>query len=258
MPQNYVIKLGGSVISRQGDLVFDFDYLNNLKKTLEPFFAQENKFFITLGGGHLMRQYRDLALQAGLKQDDELHWMGIAVNTLHAQLTRAFWHDIADKDIYQGDDYYSATPLVIENKVKLGGGGRPGTSGDKDALMASIELNAKGEFWGSGDMDALMVAIKLKTELVISLKNIDAVYSADPKKDPNAKRLEKITWDEYLDIIGNPEEHAPGANYPVDPVTAKIAKEKGIAFQIMLGSDLENFAKALEGNKSLGTIISDN
>jgi len=237
MPQNYVIKLGGSVISRQGDLVFDFDYLNNLKKTLEPFFAQENKFFITLGGGHLMRQYRDLALQAGLKQDDELHWMGIAVNTLHAQLTRAFWHDIADKDIYQGDDYYSVTPLVIENGVKLGGGGRPGTS---------------------GDMDALMVAIKLKTELVISLKNIDAVYSADPKKDPNAKRLEKITWDEYLDIIGNPEEHAPGANYPVDPVTAKIAKEKGIAFQIMLGSDLENFAKALEGNKSLGTIISDN
>ena len=205
-----------------------------------------------------MRQYRDLAQANGLTREASLHWIGISVNNLHAQLARSFWYDIADLKICQDEDYLSEDLLIIGKNVKFGGGSRPVNSSDEIISGSGIELDASGELFGSGDFDALLAALKLNTNFIISLKNVDGVYSADPKKDNLAKRLEKITWDEYLDIIGNPSEHTPGANYPVDPVAAKVAKAKGISFYIMHGEDLDNLVNVLEGKKFSGTIISDN
>src|SRR3990167_11244851 len=142
MSEYIVIKLGGSVISRQGELLFDFDYLTHFRKILEPHFTQGKKFFITMGGGHLMRQYRNLAVANGLNETASLHWIGISVNNLHAQLTRAFWYDIADLKIYQNEDYLSKDQLVIEKFVKLGGGSRPANSSEEITAVPGIHLDA--------------------------------------------------------------------------------------------------------------------
>jgi len=236
MAQIYALKLGGSIVSPSQELLFDFNYLKDLKTILLPFINAGDKFFITLGGGYLMRMYRDLAEAAGISDDLQLHLIGTTVNVLHGELVRAYFADLADDGVYKYEDYYSPEPLSITKAIKVGGGGKPGHSGDVDATLAAGKLSCK---------------------TVISLKNIDHVYSADPKKDPTATRINQINWQGYLDLIGNPVEHEPGANYPIDPIAAKMAKEQGMKFVIIDGRDFSNLSKVLAGEPFNGTTVQD-
>jgi uridylate kinase len=48
------------------------------------------------------------------------------------------------------------------------------------------------------DTTAVLRAAELGAEAVLKATNVDGVYSADPKKDPKAKRYEKLTHQEAL------------------------------------------------------------
>ncbi|MFQ5493369.1 MAG: hypothetical protein ACE5DX_04385 [Candidatus Dojkabacteria bacterium] len=232
-----IIKLGGSTFSKGKENLFDFGYLKGLRSALEPSLESGMKFFVVLGGGYTMRMYRDLALAGGVDEDTEVHWIGTAVNVLHAYICKAYFADIADSEVYKFEDYYSDSPLEVNGQMKFGGGGRPGHSGDVDAIIGANRLGVK---------------------MIYSLKNVDGVYDADPKKDPNAVLQEKLTWDEYLNIIGYKDEHEPGGNYPIDPVASKMSQDAGITFVILGGDDLENFERALNGEQFRGTIVANN
>lgn len=259
MGNTVVIKLGGSLLSKDEKNIFDFSYLAELKKIIELQEFLDKKFFIAVGGGYTMRKYRDLAKDAGADNDLDLHWIGTTVNVLHAYILKAFFGQIADDDVVKYEDYYReenthsinsklklgggssvinydiANQFEIANKIKVGGGGRPGHSGDVDAILAAKKLGSK---------------------IVISLKNVDGVYTADPKNNPEATMLETLNWQQYLDIIGNKDTHEPGGNYPIDPIASKMAIEAGITFVIIGGDNLENFKKYMLGKEFKGSVVS--
>lgn len=230
-----VVKLGGSLLSRSEQDIFNFGYLANLKKILEMHEFLDSKFFLAVGGGYTMRRYRDLAREAGVTSDEEIHWVGTTVNVLHAYLVKAFFYPIADEEVIKYEDYYSEGSFDIIRKIKVGGGGRPGHSGDVDAILAAKKLGA---------------------DSVVSLKNVDGVYDMDPKISPGAKRLSKLTWDEYSQIIMGKTKHEPGGNYPIDPIACKMASESNMKFFILSGDDLGNFAKFLKREEYIGTEVS--
>jgi len=49
------------------------------------------------------------------------------------------------------------------------------------------------------DSAASLRAIEIGANLLIKATKVDGVYTADPKKDPNAKRYDRLTYDEVLD-----------------------------------------------------------
>ena len=49
------------------------------------------------------------------------------------------------------------------------------------------------------DTAACLRGIELSTDAVLKATNVDGVYSADPKKDPNATRYSQITFDQVLE-----------------------------------------------------------
>ena len=49
------------------------------------------------------------------------------------------------------------------------------------------------------DSAATLRGIELNAELVMKATKVDGVYSADPMKDPTAKRYSRLTFDEVLD-----------------------------------------------------------
>ena len=49
------------------------------------------------------------------------------------------------------------------------------------------------------DSAATLRGIELNAELVMKATKVDGVYSADPMKDPSAKRYSRLTFDEVLD-----------------------------------------------------------
>ena len=49
------------------------------------------------------------------------------------------------------------------------------------------------------DSAACLRAIEVEADLVLKATKVDGVYTADPFKDPNAEKFERLTYDEVLD-----------------------------------------------------------
>ena len=229
-----VLKIGGSILSLSDEELFSFSKANEIKGILAQFIEKGDKFICVVGGGYVCRKYQKSLKDNGYTEYDE-HFVGAAINNVNALMLRAVFGELADKDLIAFKEMLSDEKIVIENSIQVGGGGIPGVSGDWDTVRLAIRSGAKE---------------------IVSVKDIDGVYTADPKKDPSATKLDKVTWDEYLNIIGNPSEHTPGGNFPVDPVAARLAKENGIKFHIISGKDLNNLKRLLDGDYSVGTVIS--
>ena len=56
-----------------------------------------------------------------------------------------------------------------------------------------------GNPYFSTDTGAVLRGVEIEADAVLMAKNIDGIYSADPKKDPTAVKFDTLTYNEVLD-----------------------------------------------------------
>lgn len=188
------------------------------------------QFFIVAGGGSVARHYRDAGKTVLRHEltDDDLDWLGIHATRLNAHLLRTIFRDIAHPHIIK---HYDIIRKVKES-IAVAAGWKPGWSTDFDSVLLCEDYGA---------------------ETVINLSNIERAYTADPKKDKNAKPINKISWKEFRKLVG--DKWVPGMNAPFDPVASKKAEELGIKVIVMKGGDWQNLENYFAGKKFVGTTI---
>lgn len=233
MPKTFVLKVGGSILSSSDEMLFNKENALKLKETLEPFIKQGNKFILCPGGGYLCRKYQKMAVELGA-DNARKDYVGIAAVNLNTEMLWSVFNEYADHFIPRYETFDKITELELKTAVLVSGVSKPGHSSD----------------W-----DTVKLAIASKSFHIISLKNVDGVYTADPKKDPSAKRIDKLSWNEYLNVIGNPKEFVPGGNFPVDPIASRFAQENKISFYIIDGRDNTSLSNILNGGNFIGTTI---
>ncbi len=226
MEEMIVISLGGSLIIPDN---IDIDFLKDFKKLILFHVEKGKKFIIITGGGKVCRRYQDIAKNISNPSGEDLDWIGIASLKLNAELLRVIFGEYAHKEVVAD----LSTNFTFEKPIIIGSAFRPGRSTDWDAVEGAKTLGAKK---------------------IINLSNTDYVYDSDPKINPNAKKIEKISWSEYRKLI--PKEWSPGLNSPFDPIASEMAEKEGIKVIIMNGKPIDNLAKCLNGEKFLGTVIS--
>ncbi len=96
----------------------------------------------------------------------------------------------------------------------------------------------------STDTTAALRACEIEAEMIFLAKNVDAVYSADPKEDPDAIRYEKLT---YADIIEKDL-------MVMDQTAVTLCKENDIPILVFALNPPENLERAMNG-EAIGTII---
>jgi uridylate kinase len=105
----------------------------------------------------------------------------------------------------------------------------------------------------STDYDAALFAEALRADLLINATNIDGVYSSDPKKDPKAKKFDRLSYGEFERIISkNPQ--LPGGYGLFDLKGVEIIRRARIKMVVIDGTDPEEIVRAVEGRHS-GTVI---
>lgn len=223
--ETIVMSVGGSLIVPDQ---IDTQFLATLKTFIET--ETDKRFIIIAGGGKTARRYQDAAdsLQALNKED--LDWIGIHATRLNGHLLRTILKDVAHPIMVTNPDEVSDVPL--DTRVVIAAGYRPGAS---------------------TDLRAIQIAEKVGANKVVNLSNIDHVYTADPKADPEAQPIEDITWAEFRKLI--PSEWDPGLSSPFDPVAAREAEAKSIEVACINGSRLEELKKYLDGHAFIGTRI---
>lgn len=226
MQETIIISLGGSLIIPDQ---IDISFLKDFKALIISHVEQGKKFVIITGGGKICRIYQNAAKGLASPSNEELDWIGIASLKLNAELLRVIFGEYAHDRVISN----LSTHFAFERPIIIGSAYEPGQSTDFDAVLAAKTVGAKK---------------------VINLSNTDYVYDSDPKINPNAKKIEKISWTDYRGLI--PKEWNPGLNSPFDPVASEMAQKEGMQVMIMNGKPIENLANLLDGKDFLGTTIS--
>lgn len=224
--ERVVVSVGGSLIVPDH---IDTEFLAHFKSLILEKVQRGFTFTIITGGGKTARRYQDAANAVTPLSPQDLDWIGIHSTRLNAQLLRNIFVGYAHPQIIKNPtiDIEADEPIIIA------AGWQPGFSTDHDAVLMAKNLGA--------------------TRLV-NLSNIDYVYDSDPKKNQNAKKIEKISWAEFRKLI--PEEWDPGLSSPFDPVAAKEAEILGLEVAIINGARLNEFSNYLDSKPFIGTTIS--
>ena len=112
-----------------------------------------------------------------------------------------------------------------------------------------------------GDNDSLsaVVAALIGADILIILSDIDGLYDSDPKVNPNAKLIKKVTSaDTEICAAAGPSRSTHGTGGMVTKLSAaRMMMEKGITTAIVNGENSSNISDILEG-KSCGTLFLPN
>ncbi len=104
------------------------------------------------------------------------------------------------------------------------------------------------------DAVAAMVAEAIGAKRIVNATSVDAAYTADPKKYPDAKRLGTITHRELYDLV-NKGMHSAGPSDVFDKLGAEVAMRSNIPLLIVQGRDLTELERAIRGEKVKGTLV---
>ena len=96
----------------------------------------------------------------------------------------------------------------------------------------------------STDTAAVLRAAEINADIVLLAKNVDGVYTADPKKDPTATKMDSI---DYIDILSR------GLSV-LDFTATSFSMENKIPILLFGLDNPENIYRAVMGEK-IGTIV---
>ena len=223
--KHIIISLGGSLIVPNE---IDTEFVKSFTNMIKSYVAKGFKFAIITGGGKVCRDYIDASKAIGAPSNADLDWIGIATTRSNSELVRVAFGEHAYESVVRDPDDMPDT----DKPVIMSAGWKPGNSSDMAAIHAAASLGAMK---------------------VINLSNIDYAYDKDPKKFPDAVKIEKSSWADFRKIL--PLEWNPGLNAPFDPIAAAKAESLGLEVVIMNGKNLTNIEKYLNGEAFEGTVI---
>ena len=225
-----IISVSGSLIVPNGGIAEG--YLAKLNKFIRKQLTDDPKrqFFLVIGGGSVARHYIEAGREV-LKHElsaEDLDWLGIHATRMNAHLVRTIFRDIAHPSIINDYDIIRKA----QESVVVAAGWKPGWSTDYCAILLCDDY---GE------------------NKVLNLTNIKQLYDKDPNVYPDARAIDRISWEDFRKLVR--EKWTPGMHAPFDPIAAKKAQDLGIKAIIMSGTDFENMEKYFKGEEFVGTVI---
>ena len=234
MYKRVLVKISGEMFGCDDGGSFDFAKYDVVAKAIAGFAKSKSvEVGIVVGAGNVWR-FRDT--QGSQLPRVVADQMGMTATVFNAKLLENAFHKlrvkalaISDFDVPQLISVYEpseARRLMDQGNILIfaGGTGNPYFTTDSAAALRALEL----------ECDILMKATK-----------VDGVYSADPKKNPNAERYKELSYDKVLQ-----------RNLQVmDLAAISLCRDNNLPVLVFDFTDPLNLARVFSDFK-LGTLIS--
>ena len=181
-----LLKVSGEALAGEAHRGLDFDIVNDLCASIKTCVDMGVQIGLVIGAGNFWRGVKDGADRMQRSHADAMGMLGTVMNAI-AVADALEKHGIDARvlsavEMNKFCEYFTrdtAERYLNEGKVVLfaAGTGNPYFSTDTGAVLRGVEIEA----------DAILMA-----------KNVDAIYSADPNKDPDAVKYTQLTYDEVL------------------------------------------------------------
>ncbi len=183
--QRVLLKLSGEALAAGSDQILNFDFIASIAEVLKKCVEQKVQIGVIVGAGNIWR-----GRQGGKMDRVRADSMGMLATTINALA-------LQDTFIQAGLDAKVMTAVEMK------------TFADEYVTRDAVKAMENGQIviFGCGlgapyfstDTAAALRAAEIGADVVLMAKNIDGVYSADPKLDPGAVRYDELTYKEILD-----------------------------------------------------------
>lgn len=225
-----LLKLSGEALAKGGSGIINEEFVGEVAAVLKRCLAAGAEIGIIVGAGNIWRGRQGVDMDP--TRADSMGMLATAINAI--ALEDAFIrHGIDAKAMTAVEMSRFAEPFVRDRAVEYLKKGR--------VVIFGCGL---GIPFLSTDTAAVVRAAEIGADIVLMAKNIDAVYTADPAKDPTARRLACISCREILEK----QLHA------LDSTATAFCMDHNMKVLAFGLSDPENIYRAVMG-ESLGTVI---
>lgn len=220
-----MIRIGGSVVASP----LNPTLINRYAELLQDLKREGHGVAAVVGGGSLSRELIRTAKAMGLSEpyQDEV---AISVSRVIAQLLA----------LRLGKSGSLTVPTTIEDaanqfersKIVIMGGLKPGMTTDTVAALLAHRINA---------------------DLLVKLTDQEGIYNHDPRKFPDARKLDSLSFDD-LSRLFEANKHEAGIHQILDPEAVSLLQKRKIKTIIVNGFKPENVLLAVKSEK-VGTVI---
>ena len=231
-----LLKVSGEALGEKtaaGDgFGLDFAKINAVCRSIKECVDMGVQVGLVIGGGNFWRGVKNGSGKLQRSHADAMGMLATVMNAIAvADVLEQHGMDarvLSAVEMHKYAEYFTrdtANRYLNEGKVVLfaAGTGNPYFSTDTGAVLRGVEIEA----------DAILMA-----------KNVDAIYSADPAKDPNAVKYTKLTYAEVLE-----------KNLRATDITAMALAMDNDMTMVCFGLSEENSITRVVRGESIGTTV---
>ena len=228
-----LIKISGEALAGEKKTGFDFDFISDVCEVLKANADKGVEIGIVIGGGNFWRGVKDGAGKVERVSADRMGMLATVMNCVAVcdvlkqmgakakVMTALEVHGVGERyDTQKAIEYMQQGYIVLF----AGGSGCPFFSTDTAAALRAAEIHA----------DAILLA-----------KNIDGVYSDDPRTNPEAVKFDAIDYEEVL----------ARKLAVMDTTATSLAMDNSLPVIVFALAQPENISRVIEG-EAIGTTVS--
>ena len=227
-----LLKLSGEALAGEAGTGLDFRIMSRVCGVIAECVRDGVQVGIVVGGGNFWRGVKN---GEGCMERTRADYMGMLATVMNC---------LALQDVLQqqGAEAKVLTAMRIEHV------GEPFSVDKAEEYLNSGKVVVFGGGVGSPffttDTGAVLRAALIGADAILLAKNVDGVYSADPKKDPNAVRFDTLSYAEVLER----------RLAVMDSTATALAMDNNIPVLVFALKDPENIRRAVRG-ENVGTLV---
>lgn len=227
-----LLKLSGEALAGDKGFGFDFDTIDRLAGEIKGVVDMGVSTGLVIGGGNIIRGSQISRLGMDRVAADYMGMLGTVINALALQ-------DVLER---KGIETRVMTAIRMEELAEPYIRRRALRHFEKGRTV--IFAAGTGSPYFSTDTAAVLRAIQIKANVIIKATSVEGVYSADPKKDPEATLYEQISYrDVMLEELG-----------VMDQTAITLCKENKLPIIVLNIHNHGAVARAIRGER-VGTLV---
>ena len=232
MYKRVLIKISGEALAGEKKTGFDFAIVTKVCEVVKAAADMGVQVGIVIGAGNFWRGVKDGAGKVERVSADQMGMLATAMNCLA----------VADVFRQMGAKARVVTAFEIQGVGECFDPRRVRRHLERGEIV--LFACGTGHPYFSTDTGAVLRAVEIDADAILLAKNIDGVYSDDPRKNPEAVKFEEISYDEVL------ARHLA----VMDTTATSLAMDNGIPVEVFALAEPENILRVLRGEK-IGTSV---
>lgn len=220
-----LLKMSGEVLMGEKEFGLDSKTLNRVARDIKEVIDMGVEVCVSVGAGNIFRGVSGAAEGMDRTQADYMGMLGIVINALALQSA------LETLDVQTR--VMSAIPMstICEPYIRR----KAMRHMEKGRVV--IFAAGTGNPYFTSDTTAALRASEMNCHAILKGTKVDGVYTADPKKDPTAKRFETVS---YMDVLTKDLR-------VMDATAISLARENNIPILIFNVREEGNFARVMSG-----------